>query len=80
MALDSAIRDGGTSEAFLPRRIIALRASGREGPGKLLAVLEGAESLAAARVGSNEKSYGYWTTLGCQNHPRKSCSASAETR
>jgi very-short-patch-repair endonuclease len=43
MALDSAIRDGGTSEAFLHRRIIALRASGREGPGKLLAVLEGAE-------------------------------------
>ena len=42
-ALDSAIRDGGTSEAFLHRRIIALRASGREGPGKLLAVLEGAE-------------------------------------
>ena len=34
----AAIRDGGTSEAFLHRRIIALRASGREGPRKLLAV------------------------------------------
>ena len=42
-ALDSAIRDGGTSEDFLHRRILALRASGREGPRKMLAVLEGAE-------------------------------------
>ena len=42
-ALDSAIRDGGTSEDFLHRRINALRISGRAGPAKLLGVLEGAE-------------------------------------
>ena len=43
VALDSAIRDGGTSEDFLHRRINALRTSGREGPVRMLAVLEGAE-------------------------------------
>ena len=42
-AVDSALRDGGTSEDFMHQRINALRASGREGPAKLLAVLEGAE-------------------------------------
>jgi Protein of unknown function (DUF559) len=42
-ALDSAIRDGGTSEDFLHRRINALRISGRSGPVKLLSVLEGCE-------------------------------------
>jgi very-short-patch-repair endonuclease len=42
-AIDSAIRDGGTSEDFMHQRINALRTSGREGPTKLLAVLEGAE-------------------------------------
>jgi very-short-patch-repair endonuclease len=43
VALDSAIRDGGTSEDFLHRRINALRTSGREGPCRMLAVLEGNE-------------------------------------
>jgi hypothetical protein len=42
-AVDSAIRDGGTSEDFMHQRINALRTSGREGPAKLLAVLAGAE-------------------------------------
>jgi hypothetical protein len=42
-ALDSALRDGLTSEDFLHRRITALRTSGRDGPLKMLAVLEGAE-------------------------------------
>ncbi len=42
-ALDSALRDGGTSEEFLRRRINALRTSGRPGLTKLLGVLEGAE-------------------------------------
>ncbi len=42
-AVDSAIRDGGTSEDFLHQRINALRASGRQGPANLLAVLAGAE-------------------------------------
>lgn len=42
-ALDSAMRDGGTSRDFLHRRINALRASGRQGPKQLLAVMEGAE-------------------------------------
>jgi very-short-patch-repair endonuclease len=42
-ALDSALRDGMTSEDFLHRRINALRTSGRQGPATLLKVLEGAE-------------------------------------
>ncbi len=42
-ALDSALRDGGTSEDFLHRRIAALRTSGRYGIPRLLAVIEGGE-------------------------------------
>jgi very-short-patch-repair endonuclease len=42
-ALDSALRDGLTSEDFLHRRITVLRTSGRPGLTKLLAVLEGFE-------------------------------------
>jgi very-short-patch-repair endonuclease len=42
-AIDSAIRDGGTSEDFLHRRINALRTSGRQGPAQLLNALAGAE-------------------------------------
>jgi very-short-patch-repair endonuclease len=42
-ALDSALRDGGTSEDFLHRRIGALRSSGRYGIPQLVAVIEGAE-------------------------------------
>ena len=42
-ALDSALRDGRTSEDFLHRRIGALRSSGRYGTPKLLRVIEGAE-------------------------------------
>ncbi len=42
-ALDSAVRDGLTSEDFLHRRINALRRSGRSGLASLLAILEGAE-------------------------------------
>ncbi len=45
IALDSAMRDGGTSEDFLHRRINALRASGRQGPKQLLAVIAGAEII-----------------------------------
>lgn len=44
-AVDSAIRDGGTSEDFLHQRINALRTSGRQGPANLLAVLAGAEII-----------------------------------
>ena len=40
-ALDSALRDGLTSEEFLHRRIVALRSKGRYGIPKLLAVIEG---------------------------------------
>ncbi|HSB87450.1 MAG TPA: DUF559 domain-containing protein [Ilumatobacteraceae bacterium] len=43
IALDSALRDGMTSEDFVFRRIVALRTAGRAGLTKLLAVLEGAE-------------------------------------
>ena len=42
-ALDSALRDGGTSEDFLHRRIAELRSSGRYGIPKLLDVIDGAE-------------------------------------
>ncbi len=42
-AVDSALRDGGTSEDFLHQRITALRTSGRQGPANLLAVMAGAE-------------------------------------
>jgi very-short-patch-repair endonuclease len=42
-AIDSALRDGGTSEDFLHHRINALRTSGRQGPAQLLSALEGAE-------------------------------------
>ncbi|MEO7397653.1 MAG: hypothetical protein ABIW84_03735 [Ilumatobacteraceae bacterium] len=40
-AVDSAIRDQGTSEDFLHRRIAELRSSGRYGIPRLLAVIEG---------------------------------------
>jgi hypothetical protein len=42
-ALDSALRDGGTSEDFAHRRIAALRSRGRSGPAQLLRALEGHE-------------------------------------
>ena len=42
-ALDSAVRDGLTAEHALHRRIVELRASGRYGIPKLLAVIEGAD-------------------------------------
>ncbi len=44
-AVDSALRDGATSEEFLHRRIAALRTSGRPGLLALLSVLEGAEII-----------------------------------
>ena len=44
-AVDSALRDGATSEEFLHRRIAALRTSGRPGLLALLGVLEGAEII-----------------------------------
>jgi hypothetical protein len=47
-ALDSALRDGLTSEGLLHRRIVGLRSSGRYGIPKLLAVIDGVE---AARGG-----------------------------
>jgi hypothetical protein len=43
-ALDSALRDGTTSEEFLHRRITALRTRGRVGFGQLIAVIEGSEA------------------------------------
>ena len=42
-ALDSALRDGLTSEDFLHRRLVELRGRGRKGPTELLAVLAGSE-------------------------------------
>jgi hypothetical protein len=42
-ALDSALRDGLASEAFLHRRIAELRTSGRYGIPRLLEVIEGSE-------------------------------------
>jgi hypothetical protein len=43
-ALDSALRDGKTTEDFLHRRIADLRSSGRYGIPALLAVIEGSEA------------------------------------
>ncbi len=43
-ALDSALRDGLTSEAHLHARIVHLRSRGRYGIPKLLAVIEGCEA------------------------------------
>lgn len=42
-ALDSGLRDGGFSESFLHRRIVALRGSGRSGVRALLEVIDGRE-------------------------------------
>jgi len=42
-AVDSAIRDGLTTETFLHERLLALRGSGRSGSRRLLSVLEGEE-------------------------------------
>ena len=42
-ALDSALRDGLTSEDFLHRRLIELRGRGRSGIDRLLAVIAGSE-------------------------------------
>lgn len=42
-AVDSALRDGLTSEDFLHRRLVELRGKGRKGPAELLAVLAGSE-------------------------------------
>ena len=42
-ALDSALRDGRTSDDFLHRRLVALRSRGREGVGVMLDVLAGQE-------------------------------------
>jgi hypothetical protein len=43
IAIDSALRDGLTSEDFLHRRIVELRNRGRAGLGRLVSVLEGEE-------------------------------------
>jgi hypothetical protein len=43
VAIDSAIRDGLTSEDFLHRRIVELRCRGRAGLSTLVSVLEGNE-------------------------------------
>ena len=45
IAVDSALRDGLTSEDFLHGRINTLRTSGRVGTTNILAVLEGAEII-----------------------------------
>ena len=44
MALDSALRDGLTSDDFLHRRLVALRGRGRSGCVRLLAVIAGVEA------------------------------------
>ena len=43
-AIDSALRDGLTSESLLHRRIVDLRARGRYGMPKLIAAVEGSEA------------------------------------
>lgn len=44
VALDSALRDGLTSDDFLHRRLVALRGRGRSGCVRLLAVIAGVEA------------------------------------
>ena len=44
IAVDSALRDGKTTEDMLIRRIVSLRSRGRRGLPKLVAVLEGCEA------------------------------------
>lgn len=43
IAIDSALRDGGTTETHLHRRIAALRTKGRHGVPDLLRIIEGSE-------------------------------------
>jgi hypothetical protein len=44
LAVDSATRDGSTSDDFLYRELVAHRTRGRRGIGRLLSVMEGIES------------------------------------
>jgi hypothetical protein len=43
VAVDSALRDLGTSEEFLYRRLVAMRSQGRKGIKRLIKVIEGVE-------------------------------------
>jgi very-short-patch-repair endonuclease len=66
-ALDSALRDGLTTEAFLHRRIVELRRPGRAGIGRLLAVIEGQE---LSRGGHSFLEREFLELLGELNFPR----------
>lgn len=66
-ALDSALRDGGTSEDFLHRRIVALRRPGRSGLTKLLGVIEGSE---LSRGGHSYLERAFLELLGELGYPR----------
>lgn len=66
-ALDSALRDGHTSEAFLLRRIAELRRPGRPGLQRLLAVLDGVE---LSRGGHSYLEREFLELLGTLGFPR----------
>ncbi len=67
VALDSALRDGITTEDFLHRRIVELRRPGRQGIGRLLAVIDGVE---LARGGHSYLERAFLELLGELGFPR----------
>lgn len=66
-ALDGALRDGLTTEAFLHSRIVDLRSSGRYGIPKLLDVIEGVE---ASRGGHSWLERRYLELIAARGLPR----------
>ena len=66
-ALDSALRDGLTSEAFLHKRIAELRGSGRYGIPRLLEVIDGSE---LSRGGHSWLERRFLELLGASHVPR----------
>jgi len=68
-ALDSALRDGLTSEAFLHKRIAELRGSGRYGIPRLLEVIDGSE---LSRGGHSWLERRFLELLGAARLPRPS--------
>lgn len=66
-ALDSALRDGLTSEDFLHRRLVALRRRGRAGVTRLLQVLAGSE---LSRGGHSYLERAFLELLGELGFPR----------
>ena len=71
-ALDSVLRDGGSSEHFLHQRIAELRSSGRYGIPRLLDIIEGAE---LSRGGHSWLERRFLELVGAAGLPRPSTQA-----